>query len=149
MTEKIKPFLNRIVCGDALTVLKTLPEKSVDCVVTSPPYWIMRDYGVDGQLGLEPDIEEYLNRLLIVFDEVHRVLKDEGTCWVNLGDTYGGATQQLKGVNHPDRITPKSLALVPFRFAVEMTDTSWVPRDDLSQTERSFVMQELVNRHLL
>lgn len=80
--------VNKIIQGDCLEVLKTLPSESVDCVVTSPPYWALRDYGVDGQLGLEPTFQEYINKLCDIFDEVKRVLKKSGTCWVNMGDTY-------------------------------------------------------------
>src|SRR5438132_593864 len=80
--------LNRIVRGDALCILKQLPSGSIDCVVTSPPYWALRDYGVAGQLGLEPTLQDYLERLGSVFDEARRVLKPTGTCWINLGDTY-------------------------------------------------------------
>ncbi len=79
---------NKILQGDSLEVLKTLPSESVDCVITSPPYWALRDYGVEGQLGLEPTFQEYITKLCDMFDEVKRVLKKEGTCWVNLGDTY-------------------------------------------------------------
>ena len=79
---------DNIIQGDALNVLKTIPDESIDMVMTSPPYWALRDYGVEGQLGLEPTFQEYINKLCDIFDEVKRVLKKEGTCWVNLGDTY-------------------------------------------------------------
>lgn len=79
---------DKILQGDSLEVLKTLPNESVDCVITSPPYWALRDYGVEGQLGLELTFQEYVAKLCDIFDEVKRVLKKEGTCWVNLGDTY-------------------------------------------------------------
>jgi DNA modification methylase len=74
--------------GDALTVLRTMPDESVHCIVTSPPYWGLRDYGVEGQLGLERTPEEYLARMVEVFREVRRVLRSDGTCWVNMGDSY-------------------------------------------------------------
>jgi DNA modification methylase len=74
--------------GDALTVLRTMPDCSVNCCVTSPPYWGLRDYGVAGQIGLEPTPGEYVARLVEVFREVRRVLADDGTCFVNLGDSY-------------------------------------------------------------
>ena len=77
--------IDQIVHGDVLDVLRQLPTESIDMVVTSPPYWALRDYGVEGQLGLEPTFEEYIDRLCTIFDEVKRVLKREGTCWVNLG----------------------------------------------------------------
>jgi len=78
----------RILCGDCLDVIKTLPAESVNCCVTSPPYWGLRDYGVDGQIGLEETPDAYVSRLVEVFREVRRVLKDDGTLWLNLGDSY-------------------------------------------------------------
>lgn len=86
---------SKILQGDALEVLKTLESESVDCVVTSPPYWALRDYGVAGQLGLEPTFMEYIQNLCNIFDEVKRVLKLTGTCWVNIGDTYFGGGWDL------------------------------------------------------
>lgn len=80
--------MNKIIHGDALEVLKTLESESIDCVVTSPPYWALRDYGVEGQLGNEPNFKDYISKLCDIFDEIKRVLKKTGTCWVNLGDTY-------------------------------------------------------------
>src|SRR3990167_3246042 len=81
---------NKIIQGDALEVLKGLPNEFVDCVVTSPPYWGLRDYGVEGQLGLEKTPEEYVAKMVEIFREVRRVLKREGTLWLNLGDSYNG-----------------------------------------------------------
>ena len=77
--------------GDALTVLAGMEPESVHCCVTSPPYWGLRDYGVDGQLGLEQTPEEYVERMVEVFSEVKRVLRDDGTLWLNLGDSYAGS----------------------------------------------------------
>lgn len=83
-----------ILQGDCLEVLKELPDNSVDCCVTSPPYWGLRDYGVEGQLGLEKTPEEYVSKLVEVFREVKRVLKDTGTLWLNLGDSYAANGKQ-------------------------------------------------------
>ena len=134
----------RIICGDSLEVLKTLESESVDCVITSPPYWGLRDYGVDGQLGLEPHFNEYIEKLVAIFDEVKRVLKKEGTCWVNLGDTYSGnkegktdnkVSQYLKDtttrLHKKAVIQEKSLCQVPSRFAIAMTDRGWILRNRL------------------
>ena len=85
-----------IYCGDCLEILKTLPSKNVNCCVTSPPYYGLRDYGVSGQIGLEQSPEEYVAKLVDVFREVRRVLRDDGTLWLNLGDSYansGGVSQ--------------------------------------------------------
>lgn len=78
----------RILHGDCIANMKTLPDESVHCVVTSPPYWGLRDYGVDGQIGLEQSPAEYLAKMVEVFREVRRVLRPDGTCWVNMGDCY-------------------------------------------------------------
>jgi DNA modification methylase len=89
--------MNEILVGNAAERLPEIPDASMDCCVTSPPYWGLRDYGVDGQIGLERTPEEYVDRLVAVFREVRRVLRPDGTAWVNIGDCYasagcGGAT---------------------------------------------------------
>ena len=89
--------VNKIHQGDSLEVLKTLPSETIDCIMTSPPYWALRDYGVEGQLGLETTFDEYINKLCDIFEEAKRVLKKEGTCWVNLGDTYYGSGKGVGG----------------------------------------------------
>lgn len=81
----------QILNGDALAMLKTMPSESVQCVVTSPPYWGLRDYGVAGQIGLERTLAEWLKQMTAVFAEVRRVLRSNGTCWVNMGDCYAHA----------------------------------------------------------
>ena len=83
--------MGRILIGNCLEKIKTLPDESVHCCVTSPPYYGLRDYGVDGQIGLEETPEEYIQKLVDVFREVKRVLKDDGTLWVNIGDSYAGS----------------------------------------------------------
>lgn len=84
--------LNHIYNGDCLEILKTLPDRLINCCVTSPPYWELRDYGHDGQIGLEKTPEEYVGKMVTLFREVKRVLKDDGTLWINLGDSYAGAS---------------------------------------------------------
>ena len=78
-------------CGDSLTVLRRMDSDSVDCCITSPPYYALRDYGYDGQIGLEETPEQYIEKLTDVFREVRRVLKPSGTCWINIGDSYWGS----------------------------------------------------------
>jgi len=94
--------------GDALSVLSDMPADSVDCVMTSPPYWGLRDYGVDGQLGLESHPQEYLEKLWAIFDEVKRVLKPTGCCFVNMGDTYGSGGERTTGRNDHGTGCPSS-----------------------------------------
>jgi DNA modification methylase len=138
--------VNTVIQGDVTEVLKTLPDGSVNCVLTSPPYWAVRDYNVDGQIGLEGTFEEYIKKLCDVFDEVKRVLADDGTCWVNLGDTYGGgyAHSDFQDVERyseggdwerepfkSDIKKPldKCLLGIPFRFAIEMINRGWILRN--------------------
>src|SRR5271166_5194357 len=87
----------QILTGDCRAILPTLEPESVQCCVTSPPYWGLRDYGVDGALGLESTPEEYLARMVTVFRELWRVLRDDGTLWVNMGDSYAQACGQMRG----------------------------------------------------
>lgn len=139
---------NTILIGDALATLRTLPSRCVQCVVTSPPYYELRDYGVPGQYGLEPTLDAWLDRMMAVFDEVHRVLKPTGTLWLNIGDSYanddkwGGATsgkhaQGLHGetsIGRKKRRTgfkPKDLMLVPFRLALALQAAGWWVRSDI------------------
>jgi DNA modification methylase len=140
--------LDRIICGDALSILKKLPTESIDCLVTSPPYWSLRDYGVKGQIGLEESFDDYLRKLLAVFDEVRRILKGEGTCWVNLGDTYSTRNSRIgtqpsvvseysnKGQSFlkppaPSFSPPKCLLQMPARFALGMTSRGWTLRNEI------------------
>ena len=83
-----------IVCGDAERVLLAMPAQSAQSIVTSPPYWSLRDYGIEGQIGLEESVEQFIKRLVQVFDQAFRVLRDDGTMWLNIGDSYtsGGRT---------------------------------------------------------
>jgi len=124
--------------------MKELPDESVDMVMTSPPYWALRDYGVEGQLGLEPTFQEYINKLCDIFDEVKRVLKKEGTCWVNMGDTYMNDSSYSKagrqgfgndkiGMIYKDesQCPKKSLCQIPSRFAIEMCNRGWILRNEI------------------
>lgn len=114
---------NRIVVGDALTHLSALADGSVDCVVTSPPYFRLRDYGVDGQIGLEPHVDDWVNHLDMLSDEIHRVLVPTGTFWLNVGDTYSG---------HPSQgAARKSLLMAPERLALRLQDNGWIIRNKI------------------
>jgi DNA modification methylase len=197
--------MNKVLKGDALEVLQTLPTESVNCAVTSPPYWGLRDYGTKpiiwdgdadcehewgkarkipattqwntggvfdpqnrkvvqeekyigqsckkcgawkGSLGLEPTFELYIKHLCDIFDETKRVLRNDGTCWVNLGDTYNGNKSGNTNGIYKDKIDKtkswansdsfnkteqnlpsKSLCLIPFRFAIEMVNRGWILRN--------------------
>ena len=137
-----------IHCGDALTVLRALPDTSVNCCITSPPYYGLRDYGCAGQIGLESTPAEYIARLVEVFREVRRVLKDDGTLWVNIGDSYAssrpcrrrnqigaGSLENGKREARAERMGPglkeKDLIGVPWMLAFALRDDGWYLRSDL------------------
>lgn len=108
--------MNRILVGDSLEIMRTLQSGIVHTCVTSPPYWGMRDYGVSGQLGLEDTPAEYISNLVTLFGEVKRVLRDDGTLWVNIGDTYVGATSQHKSggsAGNTSCISKKTMSGIP------------------------------------
>ncbi len=146
---------NRIICGDNCEVMRAMPSESIDCCVTSPPYWGLRDYGHDGQIGLEPTPEEYVARMIEVFREVKRLLKDDGTLWLNLGDSYarnGGGVQSKMNTVHkmgvgqkatylaggmqsidkvPEGLKPKDLVGIPWRVAFALQADGWYLRQDI------------------
>lgn len=134
----------QIICSDAMTALSTVPDKTLRCCVTSPPYWGLRDYGNQHQIGAEPKLEDYINNLRGVFREVHRTLKDDGTLWLNIGDSYtsGGRTwrdgdKKNKGramdyrAPTPEGLKPKDLIGVPWRLAFALQEAGWYLRSDI------------------
>ncbi|WAC90226.1 DNA-methyltransferase [Mycobacterium sp. Aquia_213] len=114
---------NRIIVGDAIDRLRRLPGSSVDSVVTSPPYFRLRDYAVKGQLGLESDVDLWVNHLLTLSAEIHRVLVPTGTYWLNLGDAYS---------SHPSQgADRKSLLMAPERVAMRLQEAGWIIRNKI------------------
>ena len=107
---------HKILIGDCIESMRSLPGKSVQCCVTSPPYYGLRDYGVGGQIGLEETPAEFISKLVAVFEEVRRVLRDDGTAWVNMGDSYS---------------RDKQLMMMPARLAIAMQDDGWYLRQDI------------------
>jgi DNA modification methylase len=123
---------DKIICGDALDILRALPGESVHCCVTSPPYFGLRDYGVDGQIGREVTPDEYVARLADVFGEVRRVLRADGTLWLNISDTYCGTGSKKKQVpsnRHAPGCKPKDLIGVPWMLAFRLRDGGWYLRN--------------------
>ena len=106
--------------GDACEVLSHLPSDSADCCVTSPPYYALRDYGYDGQIGLEDTPEAYIDRLVAVFREMRRVLKPEGTCWINIGDSYWGSGS--RGFDFTESFTEKSKVQMDSKGTVNLSN---------------------------
>ena len=138
---------DRILCGDALEMLRTLPDNSVHCCVTSPPYYALRDYGVDGQIGREDTPAQYVARLTDVFSEVRRVLRPSGTLWLNIADTYAGKGNQGDSVDpkYPNGRTGQTVAInrrveackakdmigIPWMLAFALRDSGWYLRSDI------------------
>ncbi len=130
--------------GDAMTVLRRLPSTSVRCAITSPPYWGLRDYGIEEQIGLEDSLSQYINRLVSVFSEMRRILTDDGTFWLNIGDGY---TSGNRGYRAPDKknparamdirpdtpegLKPKDLIGIPWRLAFALQADGWYLRTDI------------------
>lgn len=130
--------------GDALTVLRRIPSNTVRCVVTSPPYWGLRDYGIEDQIGLEQSMQQFIHRLVAVFSEIKRVLTPDGTLWLNIGDGY---TSGNRGYRAPDKknparamgvrpdtpegLKPKDLLGIPWRLAFALQDDGWYLRSDI------------------
>lgn len=146
-----------------METISRMPDNFIDSVVTSPPYWMLRDYGYPEQWGMEPTFQEYLEHLWMLMDEVWRVLKPEGTAWINLGDTYsrtGGQGKadpnalvgnQKKGVskancNGVDGIEDKCLLLIPHRFAIGCIDRGWIVRNDIIWAKRNGMPESVTDR---
>lgn len=150
--------IEKIIQGDCLEMLKTLPDESVDCCITSPPYYGLRDYGADGQIGLEETPYIYIYKLVNVFREVKRVLKEEGTLWLNIGDSYWGSgsrgydftdkwteaseiqagskgTEDLhnlpKLIGNKDGYKNKDLIGIPWMLAFALREDGWYLRQDI------------------
>lgn len=119
--------------------IKEIPDESIDCIISSPPYWGLRDYGVDGQWGLEKDFHEYLDKMDAVMVELKRVLKKTGTCWINLGDSYGShrSNEEKKHIRHKKQEREifqgyeKSRLGIPERFYIRCIDNGWVARNHI------------------
>ena len=155
--------INKIYQEPCLETLSKMENDSIDCVITSPPYWQLRDYGYEGQWGLEPTYQQYLEHLWSLMDAIYPKLKDGGTVWVNLGDTYNTKSGNMvqkeysntintcmnNGVIDKDVYTKakdvknKTLLLIPHRFAIGCETPKWVLRDDLTEEERQYVLNEL------
>lgn len=133
-----------VIRGDSANVLSTFPAGVFQTCVTSPPYWSLRNYDIEGQIGLEASVEAYLHRLTEVFAEVSRVLRDDGTLWLNIGDSYtsGGRTWRapdrknpVRAMNTrpptPDGLKPKDLIGIPWRIAFALQDAGWYLRSDV------------------
>lgn len=155
----------RVIIGDCRAELAKLPDTSVNCVVTSPPYFGLRDYGVDGQIGLEATPVAFVAELVAVFREVRRVLRDDGTCWLNLGDSYASAwpapntrrniiDQPMSGGKRgPQRqsklhgsLKEKDLMGIPWRVAFALQDDGWYLRQDIIWSKPNPMPESVTDR---
>ena len=117
--------MDKIITGNAIEVLKELPDCSADCCITSPPYLGLRDYGVNEQIGLENSVEAYINRLTDIFREVRRVLKNDGTLWLNIGDSYVSSNSEYSNCKRKDLIG------APWLLAFTLRNDGWYLRQDI------------------
>lgn len=160
--------MNKIFCGNALDILKTLPSESVNMCVTSPPYYGLRDYGVEAQIGNEQTPYEYIQNLLLVFEEVKRVLKPDGTLWVNIADSYAGSgrgawnnppkdwkAKNLNPVNSKSLfampklwhgIKQKDMIGVPWLLAFSLRENGWYLRSDIIWHKKNCMPESVKDR---
>lgn len=133
-----------IIESDAILALQKLSSDSVQCIVTSPPYWGLRDYGIDGQIGLEENLHQYINKLVSVFSEARRVLKDSGVLWLNIGDGYTSGNRRYRAPDKknparamsirpdtPEGLKSKDLLGIPWRLALALQEDGWFLRSDI------------------
>lgn len=156
-----------LLLGDAAAVMSNMAAGSVDCIVTSPPYYALRDYGNAGQIGLEDTPDAYLTRLVEVFTEAHRVLADDGTLWLNIDDSYGSSTEsRTRGTDStgvprasrrrdkapvaaPRRANPgrrKSLTMLPERLMLRLLDAGWVLRNRIAWVKTNSMPESVQDR---
>ena len=153
--------LNRIYNEDCLDTMARMDDESIDCVITSPPYWGLRDYGTDGQLGLEKTPEEYVQKMVQIFAEVRRVLKKESTLWLNLGDSYvnnsipGGGDPTITKRNignskhKPTKVAnlkPKDMVGIPWRVAFALQADGWYLRSDIIWSKPNPMPESVTDR---
>src|SRR4029453_11781386 len=156
-------MVTRLLVGDCRELLPTLLAQSVHCVVTSPPYFGLRDYGTAGQIGLEASLEDYITTLVEVFREVRRVLRDDGTCWLNLGDSYASAwpcnrrnvvgngslpngKREARPPRLPGGLKEKDLMMVPARVALALQADGWYLRSDIIWAKKAPMPESVTDR---
>jgi site-specific DNA-methyltransferase (adenine-specific) len=141
---KLKLTESLILEGDSLDLLRLMPSNSIQCAITSPPYWGLRDYGINGQIGLETSLPQFINHLVAIFNEVKRVLRDDGILWLNIGDGYTSGNRGYRASDKknparamslrpdtPEGMKPKDLQGIPWRLAFALQDDGWYLRSDI------------------
>jgi len=150
--------------GDALEILKKIPNETFDCVITSPPYFWLRDYGIPGQIGLEDSVDGFVSSICDVMDEVQRVLKKTGLLFLNLGDTYYSGKGQSKGIDKKSNkrrfglravdksgglginLEPKSMIGIPWRVSIEMLTRGWTLRSQIIWYRKASLPEAVLDR---
>lgn len=143
----------RLICGDAFATLTTLTADSVYCCVTSPPYYGLRDYGVAGQLGIENTPDAYVRAMVKVFREVRRVLRNDGTLWLNMGDSYAGSwgnhyptRERSTGAIRQEGLKPKDLIGIPWMLAFALRADGWWLRQDIVWSKPNVIPESITDR---
>ncbi len=149
----------KILEGEALNIIKTFPSNYIDCVITSPPYWRLRDYKHKDQLGMEETPEEFIDRLCNIFDEIYRVLKDTGTVFINIGDSYSktstispkgkrGFSQEKNQIIKKNKCVArkKSLVGIPAMFQLEMIRRGWILRNKIIWNKTNIMPESVKDR---
>lgn len=144
MKRKKSDLENKIIIGDSLEVLKTFPDNSIQCIITSPPYWGLRDYGFSGQIGMESSFEEYIKHIVTILRESKRILKHNGTLWLNLGDCYSCSGKG--GGNNKTSLEPKNLIGLPWRIAFALQADGWYLRSDIIWAKPNPMPESVVDR---
>jgi len=157
--------LNKVYNGDCLEIMKSMPNNFIDCVITSPPYWLQRDYGWNGQWGQEETFEDYLNNLFDLMQECKRILKEDGLVFINLGDGYARTGGKSLGVKQPKAllgatkkgirggnnkgvkgIKDKTLLQLPYRFSIGCIDRGWILRNNIIWYKRNAMPESVKDR---
>ena len=165
-------FVNKVIHGDCLDVMREMPDKSINCCVTSPPYWGLRDYRVDGQLGIEKTPEEYVEKMVVIFRELKRILSGDGTLWLNLGDSYGSGrgdtysgfneryngtggagskqnmtlSDKIRSHERTTNLRPKNLVGIPWRVAFALQADGWYLRSDIIWSKPNPMPESVTDR---
>lgn len=152
--------MNNILTGNALDILRTIQAESVQICVTSPPYFMLRNYNIDGQIGIEEEPKDYINKLIDIFNQVKRVLKDDGTLWVNIGDSYNGSggaggdynkggsreNQHKYGKKNVKWMKPKDMIGIHWMLAVALRESGWYLRSEIIWKKGNMMYEYVTDR---
>ena len=157
--KKIELTESLVLEGNSFDILRLLPSDSVQCIITSPPYWGLRDYNINGQIGLEPTMQEFINHLVNIFNEIKRILKNDGTLWLNIGDGYTSGNRGYRAADKknparamsvrpdtPTGLKSKDLQGIPWRLAFALQDDGWYLRSDIIWNKPNVMPESVKDR---